>query len=1146
MKLTRLRLVGFKSFVDPSDFIIEAGLTGVVGPNGCGKSNLVEALRWVMGENSYKALRATEMDDVIFAGSKQRPARNTAEVVLALDNRDRTAPAPWTELDELEVVRRIERDKGSTYRVNGREVRARDVQLLFADASTGARSPALVRQGQIGEIINAKPESRRRVLEEAAGIAGLHARRHEAELRLRTAEQNLTRVEDVLNRLQVQIDGLKKQARQAVRYRQYSAAIRALEASLLERAHAEAVDEARAAAAAVTEAERLVADRMAAQGKAARDEGVAAHQLPELREQAAACAAALERIRRAGEDLDREERQARDRHADLVRQIATLASDVAREEALARDAADNLDRLRQEAAGLADDAAVDAAEAAARQRLDEAERRLREAEDALGEINAELAGRRGARDALSRALREASSRLQHLEKEAEKLATNLAALDAETASDPLQALAVDCSRAEAELQNAENALLSAESAHQSARDAENAARLPFQTSEAEVRGLEVEAATLRKVLHADSTGTWIPVVDALTVARGYETALGAALADDLDAPLDLEAPAHWRVPGPGTDDPALPEGAEPLAAHVQGPAALARRLAQIGVVEADKGAQLQQNLRPGQRLVSRGGDLWRWDGFTSTAQAPSAAARRLAEKNRLAEIEAALIEARKKHEQHQQHMAEARAHLTRSAEAERAAREAVRRTRQKAEQLRARHAAAERASTERAARRAGLVTAQERLAVDIADAKTRKNEQESALAAMASPEAMEEQATERRRQVERARALAAEARAAGETFVREREQRHRRREAIAREIESWTTRSASAAARVAELGTRREALENERRLLEDVPSQVTEKRRALLGAGTEAEARMRETADRLALAEAAKSEAERTARAALAALSEAREQLARAETRREAADARVREARARILETLGRAPEGVAQDETRDRPSAALAEELDRLRRERERLGAVNLRAEDELAEVSASHDTLIAERDDLVEAIRRLRQGIQTLNREGRGRLAEAFTRVNDHFQRLFVTLFGGGEASLHLIESDDPLDAGLEIIARPPGKKPQSLSLLSGGEQALTAMALIFAIFLTNPAPLCVLDEVDAPLDDANVERFCDLLDAMRSDTDTRFLVVTHNPVTMSRMDRLFGVTMAERGVSQLVSVDLEAAEQLLEAAG
>src|SRR5437667_3424577 len=348
MKLNKLRLLGFKSFVEPTDCQIEHGLTGVVGPNGCGKSNLVEALRWVMGETSHKSLRAAGMDDVIFSGTNTRPSRNTAEVMLFLDNADRSAPAQFNEHELIEVARRSEREKGSNYRLNGREVRARDVQLLFADASTGARSPALVHQGRIGEIIQAKPEQRRRVLEEAAGVAGLHARRHEAELRLNAAEHNLGRLDDVIAQLAAQIDALKRQARQAVRYRAVSAALRKAEAML---GHLRWL----AANAQVAEAERakdlsvrLVAAATGAQAEAARHQALAVASLPPLREGEAKAAASLQRLNLARDALEREEARAKERIAEPDLRMLQLAEALERERRLAQDADAALARLAQE------------------------------------------------------------------------------------------------------------------------------------------------------------------------------------------------------------------------------------------------------------------------------------------------------------------------------------------------------------------------------------------------------------------------------------------------------------------------------------------------------------------------------------------------------------------------------------------------------------------------------------------------------------------------------------------------------------------------------------------------------------------------------------------------------------------------------
>ncbi len=441
MQLTRLRLTGFKTFVEPTEFLIEPGLTGIVGPNGCGKSNLVEALRWVMGESSFKNMRGSGMDDVIFAGSNERPGRNMAEVALTLDNSDRKAPSAFNETDVLEVTRRIEREEGSTYRVNGKEVRARDVQLLFADAATGARSPALVRQGQISEIISAKPQSRRRILEDAAGIAGLHGRRHEAELRLRGAEENLTRLEDVLGEIDGQIEALQRQARQASRYRSLAADIRRAEATLALLAHHLARAQEAEAGRALEEAVRIVAERTGIQAEAAKRQAVAAHELPALREGEAAAAAGLVRLKRGLDELEAENRRARQRAEELERRLAELQGDLGRQENVARDAAESLARLSQEDAALAGDGdgAAQSAEAAAAV-LAEAEAALAQAEAAHAAAQGALSELSARRGALERALRETKEREARAVQERDRLLRDLATLDAGSAALPLEPL----------------------------------------------------------------------------------------------------------------------------------------------------------------------------------------------------------------------------------------------------------------------------------------------------------------------------------------------------------------------------------------------------------------------------------------------------------------------------------------------------------------------------------------------------------------------------------------------------------------------------------------------------------------------------------------------------------------------------------
>ncbi|MEZ5804146.1 MAG: chromosome segregation protein SMC [Rhizobiaceae bacterium] len=1151
MRFSRLRLLGFKSLVEPGEFVIERGLTGIVGPNGCGKSNLVEALRWVMGESSYKNMRASGMDDVIFSGSGTRPARNTAEVTLFLDNSDRTAPAPVNYADELQVSRRIEREAGSVYRINGKEARAKDVQLLFADQSTGARSPSMVGQGRIGELIQAKPQARRALLEEAAGISGLHTRRHEAELRLRAAEQNLGRLDDVVGELQAQIESLKRQARQASRFKNLSADIRKAEAILLHLRWTQARAAEAEAQSALSAATALVGDRAQSQMNAAKDQAVGAHRLPELRDAEAAAAAAFQRLSIAKGQIEEEANRIRSRQAELERRLEQLQADMAREDQMLRDNADVLQRLLSEEESLtAEHAGAPEREIAARAALEAAAAVLAASEAALAKLTSERAEAVASRTQLERQMRDTAERrdrvgrqLADVDRDLGEVAARISAL-----ADPAEKkLLVDA--AEKALADAELAAAAAEKAVGEARAAETAARPPLQEARAALASIETEARTLAKLLNAASGGLFPSVLEQISVDRGFETALGAALGDDLDVPLDRSAPAHWGDTDVAPRDPALPEGVKSLASVVRAPRQLARRLAQIGTVEAADGPRLQALLAPGQRLVTRDGALWRWDGLTASADAPTAAALRLAQKNRLAELEVEALAATKSLRAAEETLAATETAVRQRVETEKAARQAWRDAQNAVGAARDALAKAERAAGELVSRRSALDESRTRLAESHAEAVAAHDEAAKLFAA--APDVSELQASLDRASAAVAgdRGALAEARAAHDALKRDTEAREKRLRQIADERETWVKRAENADRQIASLSERRAEAQAELRSLEDIPDEIDAKRRALLSQLKQAEDLRKEAADRLQEAETRQAALDKAATAAIQALAESREGRVRAEERLTAADERRREVEARIQEALAIPPHLVIRQTGLgpDDPLPDMAEverQLDRLKIERERLGAVNLRAEEESREMSERLETIVSEREDVIEAIRKLRQAIQNLNREGRDRLLAAFDVVNGHFQRLFTHLFGGGTAELQLIESEDPLEAGLEILARPPGKKPQTMTLLSGGEQALTAMALIFAVFLTNPAPICVLDEVDAPLDDHNVERFCNLMDEMARTTETRFVIITHNPITMSRMDRLFGVTMAEQGVSQLVSVDLQTAEQMREA--
>ena len=1150
MKFTRLRLSGFKSFVEPTELLIEPGLTGVVGPNGCGKSNLLEALRWVMGESSYKSMRGSGMDDVIFSGTTQRPSRNMAEVMVTMSNEDRTAPPQHNDAEIIEISRRIAREEGSAYRINGKEARARDVQLLFADVSTGARSPALVRQGQIGEIINAKPQARRLILEEAAGITGLHTRRHEAELKLKAADQNLTRLEDVTAQLETQLGSLRRQARQAVKYKQISADIRKLEAAGLYVAWSRAAEAATRDSAALDEATRVLAEHTRAASEKLRHRDELGEQLPSLREQETIRAAVLQRISQERNLLDEEERRAEARAAELKQRLAQINGDLTREQELLGDTARVVETLNREdetlKAASGNDSELRAEAATALQSAADALTRSQEAADAASATLADLSARR---NAILRVIDEQKARIAKFEREAQDTSARRASLMAKfgaSADGDMLARAVDSSLLITS--NNEAMVNEAEASLRALRQAEAESRNSHDDARRKADRLQTEVSTLTKLLKAGGGDLWPALVDAIKVTQGYEMALGAALGDDIDASADEAAPVHWRGLPPLAVTSSLPEGAEALTKFVVAPPALQRRLSHIGVVSQAVGQSLQPQLLPGQRLVSREGDVWRWDGFTAAADAPSAAAKRLAERNRLGLIEIDMGHAVSAADLARAAFDQARASVEQATRTERERREALRACVSAVEFARRALAAHERQVAERLAQTSALDEAQRRIDQALVEARAHAESASLEAANLPALDNLQSELAGLRDTVNRDRAHYAESRSHHDGLEREARARADRIKAIETERRQWSERAARATTQIESLTSRAEETRVSIGELASLPQILADKRFKLMNTLGQAETERKAAADALATAENAVRAADQVLRAVQEQLATAREDHARREARVEASNAAHTACEHRITETLLCAPQEIAANAGLELDKLPAQDDIERkllsLRDDRERLGAVNLRADEEAAEVATQLETLIAERDDLVQAINKLRGAISSLNREGRQRLLDAFGTVNEKFGELFTTLFGGGKAELQLIESDDPLEAGLEIIANPPGKKPTTLSLLSGGEQTLTALSLIFAVFLTNPSPICVLDEVDAPLDDHNVERFCNLLDAMLERTDTRFLIITHHALTMARMNRLYGVTMMERGVSQLVSVNLAEAERMQEA--
>lgn len=1150
MRFSKLRLTGFKSFVDPTDLIIADGLTGVVGPNGCGKSNLLEALRWVMGENRPTAMRGGGMEDVIFAGAATRPARNFAEVALQIDNGERLAPAGFNDDDNLEIVRRITRDVGSAYKVNSKDVRARDVQMLFADASTGAHSPALVRQGQIAELINAKPKSRRRILEEAAGISGLYQRRHEAELKLRGAETNLGRVDDVIEQLAAQLAQLARQARQAARYRAIGEELRQSEGLLLYRrwkeadeARTVADEELRARTTAAAQAEG--AARAGAKQRVVRDDA-----LPPLREEEAIAGAVLQRLQVQRDTLNDQEAHALQIIETLQHRIEQLAKDMEREAGLNRDAGETIERLEWETKELAKaseghDARLAESSDGARQ----AASVLQERESDLAQLTEDVARLAARHQSAHRLLEDNRKTQSKSEAEADKArdAVKVSRRALVQASEDFETAKVAESGAQTAAHAAEETLTQTEIDRAETQSREADARAERSEAEGELNALRAEVTALAKLLERD-TAEGGQILDRLQVQQGFEKALGAAMVDDLRAPeVDEDGPSGWHVLPPYDQTQELPKGVTSLVAHVSVPEVLQRRMSQIGLVAAEDARALQQVLKPGQRLVSLEGDLWRWDGYRAWAEdAPSAAALRLQQLNRLEELKQQMAHATARADGAVQAHETLQSRLRDLSELDKAARVARRDAdRAVGDANRAlSRAEADRNLAEGRLESMGLAVA--RHEEEAMAARAQMLEAERGLQDLGDLDAAREGVEDVKMTVEAARITMMTKRSGHDELRREGEARVRRTQEVTKEISGWRHRLETAEKRIGELAERKTTSQVELKEAGSAPEEIAAKREELTDAIQDAEARRRKASDMLAEAETALREAETAEREAERAASEAREARARSEARGDAARETVSYAAERIYDEQQVSPAALLErldivpDQIPD--SHAIEGDVNRLKRQRDSLGAVNLRAEEDAKDVQEEHDTLVAEKTDLQEAIRTLRNGIASLNREGRERLLTAFEQVNSNFSMLFKHLFGGGEANLVLVESDDPLEAGLEIMCQPPGKKLSTLSLLSGGEQTLTAMALIFAVFLANPAPICVLDEVDAPLDDANVTRFCDLLDEMSRQTNTRFLIITHHAVTMARMDRLFGVTMAEQGVSQLVSVDLKAAETMV----
>ena len=1094
MDFKKLRISNFKSFVDPVEVNIGKGLTGVVGPNGCGKSNLVEALRWVMGETSYKSMRTSAMDDVIFSGTENRPPRNFAEVSLVLDNKNRNAPKEYNNEEIVEVTRRIERESGSAYRINGKDIRARDVQMLFADVSTGARSPSLVRQGQIDELISQKPEQRRRILEEAAGISGFHVRRHEAELRLNAAQTNLERLDDVLKELSSQMRSLKKQAREANRYKSLSDEIRKAQSIVFSVKYENIKEQLNDSKKQLEEAIKNHQETIREVATLNSEEITLQSELSPLRENVSKDSAKLQRLVIEMEGLDKEFIRQKERSIELSDFIQSTTSQLSREKEILKDLNDLLSKQGDNETNFEKKQNLEKS-------IDDLTKDLVKNNILLNDFSNIYSKQENIKKIINSDNDLKNSILSQIKRENNFLddltTSSKNTIEKSTTNKKRKTINEEINIKIKELKENNNFI----------------DKMVMVYSQKD---------SLKRII-GSSFNTENSLIDKLNVTPGYENALDALLGDELYYSVDDKDPIYWKSLNDYDDNVNLPYGCDPLSSYVTGSDAIKRRISQTGVVNQEDGIKLISELKYGQRLVSKDGDLWRWDGLVVSSRSASPASERLQNRNQLQDVIKSIAEfennfssidkIKEKSVEIQNDVTNLKIELDRINNETKNKDDLDKKillSKEELSNLNKKLIDFNKDSSENLKQLDGIsasIIEFEAKFKNIDDVKDKSDE-------------IQNDITKFKIELDRIN-----------TEISNKDDLDKKIPQTEKQI--------------SELTVRLKNLEEEKSKILSLPNEIESKKNSLQTLIGEAKNLKSNSEDKFINLENRLNDIRGKARKASEKEAQARESEGRIETLSQNNNDRMVEIRTQITKELSIEIEELTKlsnfSNENPRPTESIAEEnYERFKTERELLGGVNLRADYELQEIQERFNETQSEREDLDKAISELKKGITGLNQESRERMKLAFNQVNLKFQEVFKKLFGGGNAELNFVDSDDPLEAGLEMLAQPPGKKLKSMDSLSGGEKALTATSLIFAVFLTNPSPICVLDEVDAPLDDANVERFCDLIDEMSKSVNTRFLIITHHALTMSRMDRLFGVTMQEKGVSQLVSVDLSTAEK------
>ena len=1143
MQFNSIKIIGFKSFLEPTEINLSNGLTGIVGPNGCGKSNVVEAIRWVMGENSAKQMRGNEMNNVIFSGTDDRPSRNFAEVILKIDNSERKAPYPFKNVLDIEISRKLERDKGSVYRVNNKITRARDVQLIFADTGTGSRSSGMVSQGKISEIIETKPETRRTILEEAANITGLHNRKHEAELKLNSASENLERLSDIEITIEEQIKELKKQARHAARYRSVGERIRKAEILLFYHHFKILEEEEKQSEEQLKENNKILNEFNLKVARLENHKLKVSEVIPNLKEIDFDKSNQVQNLKIAQIKTEQEINSINDVKSSILNQIEQLNEVIKSEKDSIVDTDKTISSLNKEIE-LNKKNGFDYSSKIENAHLETNKlRKISETSSKqLSEINSKILMINSNKNQTKDEIEINKNRISKINNQLENLKIREDELILEK---NLKLKNKVSQKIEAYQNDYKKNKISHNELHSSLNDMNNNKI----NIENEISNLKTEISTINNFLSDDEQNSLEKKID---LTQNLETPIAAVLNESLSAPItkknDLEKDHFWRNDIDFKSKHfSSPLNSIPVAKKIKNSNTLSFALQGVGIVKNKEEAyRLQKDLLFGQVLTTEKGGIWRWDGYVQNTHAKNSFVKRLSFRKNLEKLNIKL-------KQNKNSFLE----LNKKINSQNSKIENLDNLINKQlKEIELNNEIFNRCEIDLSIVKSRLKS-NKILLIELEKSKKEINSKLKSLELHSDDfnnlPSLQAEELKLRNSYETTKNEFEEALSNEKYLNSQEEYRKKNMDQMLLQIKDWEERKKNSLTRLQSTNEKLSSLNNQLNAVDKQPHELQEKIKIIETKLELALDEYKKSSDNLVLKENELREIEKKQKMEETNLIHYREEKVRAESQIESVHLKIKNLEERLNEKLELKIEDFQEmtelknikdlDLSSDHIEA-LQIKLNKLLNERENIGAVNLRAEIEIDESNKKLLEMKSECDDLNKAIEKLKKAITELNKEGRERLETSFNKVNNNFKYLFKKLFNGGNAELKLVGSEDPLMSGLEIYASPPGKKMQNLSLLSGGEQALTSISLIFSVFLCNPSPLCILDEVDAALDDTNVNLFCELLNELVEENKINFIIVTHHRLTMAKMNRLLGVTMQEKGISKILSVDLEKAVEIREA--